>query len=513
MNKVLKKVLLIAAIAIGSVGLVWGILTIVRSASREAVNVYAVSDFMTTDSWGSASQSSGMVTTDKLQKVFLSSTQTVNEIYVTEGQSVKKGDKLLSYDTTLSALDLQMAQIQLERKELALNDLKSELSALRKARSKWALQLEKSVLQSQLEKLQAQISASQGSSADDTIAALLQDGTEERPFYVKGNIIDPARLSARDPGQDCYVVLYTIEDGMFMTTQNVVLKADGTISFFAVTDPISVPLEDGDPRTQLQILLLQKVLEKLDEQLASAYNPLELLLQQKEMQQQIGEAEVELKLATLELQRKQTEMEDGTVYSTLDGVVKVVRDETEAFQNSEAVVEISGGGGYYVSGVISELDLGNIHIGDTVQINSWMTGTSCEGQIVSVEDYPSEQYGWSGGNGNVSYYPFRAFVSEEVNLQENDYVDITYQSSGSRDSWYLENMFIRTESGKSYVYVRGENGALEQRFITTGSSLWGSYTEIRGGLTQDDYIAFPYGKDVTSGAKTREATPDQLYGY
>ena len=41
--------------------------------------------------------------------------------------------------------------------------------------------------------------------------------------------------------------------------------------------------------------------------------------------------------------------------------------------------------------------------------------------------------------------------------------------------------------------------------------LWGSYTQIRGGLTVDDYVAFPYGRDVKPGAATVEATADQLY--
>ena len=31
-------------------------------------------------------------------------------------------------------------------------------------------------------------------------------------------------------------------------------------------------------------------------------------------------------------------------------------------------------------------------------------------------------------------------------------------------------------------------------------------------LTEDDKIAFPYGKDVKEGAKTREVTLDQMYG-
>lgn len=46
-----------------------------------------------------------------------------------------------------------------------------------------------------------------------------------------------------------------------------------------------------------------------------------------------------------------------------------------------------------------------------------------------------------------------------------------------------------------------------------GRDLWGSYTQIRGGLTIDDYVAFPYGRDVVEGAHTQEATTDQLYNY
>ena len=32
-------------------------------------------------------------------------------------------------------------------------------------------------------------------------------------------------------------------------------------------------------------------------------------------------------------------------------------------------------------------------------------------------------------------------------------------------------------------------------------------------LTPEDYVAFPYGRDVVSGAKTEEATVDALYGW
>ena len=71
--------------------------------------------------------------------------------------------------------------------------------------------------------------------------------------------------------------------------------------------------------------------------------------------------------------------------------------------------------------------------------------------------------------------------------------------------------FIRTENGKSYVMARGDNGRLEKRWVQTGRDLWGSYTQIRGGLSLEDYVAFPYGKDVREGAATVEANADELY--
>ncbi len=133
---------------------------------------------------------------------------------------------------------------------------------------------------------------------------------------------------------------------------------------------------------------------------------------------------------------------------------------------------------------------------------------------MEISDYPTDNANsWSDGNSNVSYYPFKVFVSEEANLQEGDWVEMSYQNTAGDDgnTMYLESMFIRSENGKSYVMARGENGKLEKRWVQTGRNLWGSYTQIRGGLTVDDFVAFPYGRDVAEGAGTTEATPDKLY--
>ena len=195
-------------------------------------------------------------------------------------------------------------------------------------------------------------------------------------------------------------------------------------------------------------------------------------------------------------------------------MVKAVRPADEAYNNSEPVVEVSGGGGYYITGALGELDLGKVKLGDTVDISSWMTGASCQGEIVEISDFPTDNSSsWGDGNSNVSYYPFKVFVSEDANLQPGDYVDMSYQKTVTTDgnTIYLQTMFIRTENGKSYVMARGDNGRLEKRWVQTGRDLWGSYTQIRGGLSLEDYVAFPYGKDVREGAATVEASADELY--
>ena len=77
---------------------------------------------------------------------------------------------------------------------------------------------------------------------------------------------------------------------------------------------------------------------------------------------------------------------------------------------------------------------------------------------------------------------------------------------------YLENAFLRTENGESYVYVRGGDNRLEKRVVQTGDSSDGYSTQILSGLSETDYIAFPYGKSVREGAPTREGTREDLYG-
>lgn len=563
MSKKLKKAIIIAACAVGVCGAVWGGLTIARNAQRSDVKVYSVNDFCMTDYWGDTSTTSGMVTTDKIQKVFLSSSQTVNKVWVAEGDSVRKGDKLISYDSTLTQASVEQAKIDYDRQDESLATAKNELEYLKKAKNKETLKQELDKLTAELDALKKKYDEDPAHPYDGDAPVTEGKMDYKKTMTVKGadgsdqtvNVLYYSWLSASrlndskvteiltnlatlradkdHPSVDTYVVLVQrCEDkvgGYVDNTVGLVITetytAGDDTAVPAVPESRSVSFsvrsdlpEFEDTERKYDDAAIKKLQQKIN--LANMY--LENSMEQKDLAkaivdkaQEVKEKEVNLRLAKLSLDKKTKELGDGNVYAEFDGTVKAVRNADEAYNNSEAVIELSGGGGYYVTGTLSEMELGSVKVGDTVSISSWMTGAACEGTIVSIDDYPTTSgNSWGDGNRNVSYYPFKVFVEEDAGLQANDYVDIQYQKAGTQEqgsSLYLQSWFIRTDNGKSYVMARNEDGRLEQRWVQTGRDLWGSYTQIRGGLTTDDYVAFPYGRDVVEGARTVEAAADELY--
>lgn len=549
MNKKLKKTIIIAAVAVAVCGAVWGGLTIARNAQRGDVNVYAVSDFSMTNYWGDTSNTSGTVTTDNLQKIYLSSTQTVSKVYVTEGEQVKKGMKLISYDTTLSETEVERARIQYDRQAGQLQEAKDDLKLLQKAKRKEELEPELDKLKKQLEEEKAKYDQQTGYNSNDPVTEQLLDtktlkdknGQEYKVYYyawpstseltgerLLSGFGGRLRVSETTPKLETNIVLvqrsgdkvggYIQANWGVRVTEN---YRQVSATAYEITQDVQLVTDlpeykdPGHTYNSETIKKLEQKVERVQELVDSAMSWHDLDIAIGEKYKEVNQLETSMKVAKLDLEKKQSELGDGNVYAEFDGTVKAVRDATEAYNSNEAVVEVSGGGGYYVTGTLSEMDLGSVKIGDTVQISSWRTGVSCEGKIVSIDSYPTQNgSNWGDGNSNVSYYPFQVFVSEDANLQPNDYVEMQYQKSAKADaanSMYLQSFFLRSENGKSYVMVRGENDKLEKRWVQTGRDLWGSYTQIRGGLTLEDYVAFPYGRDVVEGAHTKEATADQLY--
>lgn len=487
-------------------------------SNKEPVFVYGFADGIAgmTDYYDYSNESSGMVTTDRVQNVFLSDTQTILEMLVTEGQQVKKGDVLFTYDTTLS--DIALMQKDLSVQQLKL-DLETAQKELRVINSYVPIRYYEVEVPEPTEPPEPVANLADFDLTDkDYLAYSGSGGTSLTPKYCwlkSSAMIDENMMNALFEGVEGDVVFVRLQQ----TSED---KADGDVikEYGLKLMRLTATAEDGTTKKTFRFSFFTPSSgssEPVDPGVEwnSGYTAAEIASMRTAKQEEIKDLEFNIKMGEAEYKIMQKEADSGEVLAEFDGTVYGITDPEMASMMGEPLLTVSGGGGFYVEGAVSELELGNIEIGQKVDVMSWDTGMNYEGTIVEIGQFPQEnEYYYYGGSRNISYYPYKIFIDESAQLRDGFYVSMTLRKSETKsNSLYVNSAFVRTEGATSYVYVRNAEGLLEKRTIQVGGSLWGSYTEVRGGLTADDWIAFPYGKDVKEGAPTQEGTWEDLYGY
>ena len=549
MKNKLKKVIiiiLVVAVLLGAGGGAWYYF---GYRNAEPVYVFPFEYVGMTEYWGDAQESYGPVTTDKIQTIYLSNTQTVTEILVSQGDMVKKGDLLMSFDTTLSDLALERKRLDVEKLKLQLEDANRRLREINSMRPMVIPTVDKEEADKNLGtplKGDYQISGNrdydgskkelalicwlgQNTPVNDTLLEALRVKAEEFQTInandpeknppKKDEAVDGASEPAGTEGptepvqvtvEQFYVIFKVTKDNMSLGQRQswtglIVKKASDTFTFrFFDADGVS---------DHMLAEMGQEEEKKPEIDFGSGYTAAQIAQMRVEQQKTIKNLEFNIKMAEADYKIALTEANDGKIYAEIDGEVVSCLTEEEAKNTMQPILKVSGGGGFYVEGSVSELEKEKMQIGQEVTVNDWNTGMTHTGIIQSLGDFPASGNGWNGmGNPNASFYPFTVFIDGEADLQEGRYVSVMYSSATSENGIYLQNPFLRTEQGKSYVYVMGVDGRLEQRFVQTGKALWGSYTEILSGLSAEDLVAFPYGKNVRPGAAAEEGDLSKLYG-
>lgn len=551
-----KKKIWISAVALvlaAAVG--FGVFALSRQNTR-VIPVFSVS-MLSYMSGGTANrESSGVVTADRVQSVYVSDTQTVTRIHVYEGQKVRKGDVLYSYDTTLSDLTLERKDLAIQQMEINLKTARSELTKLKA--------MKPMVVTTTNPK--PSTSATDKSPTDYMYlnSVYAGSGTASNPyrFWIseKNAVHEELVWELLDGRNLVYVIFQTTKgdktntafSGEFgLKLERLVapteptepaepeptepeestepgeetLPSDEVTEPEAQTEPASVASEgtgdeaptlngknDGytfamnffDPKDEVQLPSTQINWN-------SGYTQAELTSMREEKSAQIAELEYNIKMSKAELAIMKKEAADGKVVADFDGTVVSVLEPDNARYLDMPMLKITGGGGYYVEGAVSELELDSIREGMSVTVNCWESGAVYSGTVTSVGTYPVEdQYVY--GETNVTYYPYKVFIDGEADLQEGAFVTLTYETEAEEQVLYLENAFIRTEGRDSFVYVRNADGLIEKRYIETGISTDGYATPVYSGLTEGDWIAFPYDRELREGMATEEAQIDDLYG-
>ena len=553
---------LVVVLILGAAGS--GLWYFTQNRETEPVKVFPFQYIGMTEYWGDSQESYGPVTTDRIQTIFLSDTQTVTEVLVNQGDTVEKGDLLMTYDTTLSDLALERERLEVEKLKLQLENAQKELKDINKMKP-MVIPTTKPEKEPEQDKGAAlsgdyQISSNQkydGSSQDkalilwagDTVQlndTLLEAVRQKAQTYQQANVPAPTEPAPEAPTEapaDAPAEEPMVEPTVEPTTQPETTPTEPPVavnvnSFFMVVKVTEGNMSLGynkvwqgmevtksengfsfrffdassvkDHMTPKQEITAPSV-PQID--MGSGYTASQIAQMRSDKEKQIKDLKFQIKMKEADYAIKQTEAENGEVIAEIDGIVVSLLSEEEAKETMQPIMKLSGGGGFYVEGSVSELEKEKLQIGQEVTINDWNTGMEYTGTVQSIGDFPSSDGYWNGmGNPNASYYPFTVFIEETADLQEGSYVNVVYSTATTQQGIYLENPFMRSEQGKTYVYVKGADGKLEQRFVATGKALWGSYTEVLDGLTPEDFVAFPYGKNVKAGADTVESDLSELYG-
>lgn len=565
----------VAVVAAAAIGV--GIFAFQKKNSQgKTVYVYGIDIAGMTDYWGDTQQTGARVQSDNVQAVMLSDTQQVTKIHVSQGDTVKKGDLLLSYDTTLTELALEKKRLSVEQLKLQLQEEEDRLAEIRNLQPYTPREDDGGSQPAQIpagddftfdhfpdyaargdvavESWASSYGGYDGSSPDRPLICWTKEGAivDDSLVNEMGAFLQRYRYlmaldeynqaylqfqqdyaqwdESQEPEKgdaptapekpeeanfkvkDFYMIVKSTYDNKTLYYNDafhgmhVYLSSSGFFYIpFNATDVYDYtrPQEPEAPPAQ----------EDTTPDPGPFYTLAEIVQMKEEQQKKILDVKYQIKIAEAEYDIAQREANDGSVKAQVDGKVVSLLTEEEARAQKAPIIKVSGGGGYTLVGSISELNRDKLAIGSEVNITDYRNGTACMGTVQSIGDYPVSTGGYYGdGNPNASSYPFTVFVDESEDLVPGYYVDMQYSLTDSVEGIYLSKPFVRTEKGRSYVYIRGENGRLEQRDVVTGKIVWGNYYQILSGVTAEDYVAFPYGKNVKAGASTEISDYRTLYG-
>ena len=565
MNKkrVIISVSVVAAFVIGYFGILQ-----YRKASRK-VDVVQVST-MNMGGNPMESQMSGLVSDPATQTVTPSASQIISAVYVTEGQAVSVGDKLLAYDITSLNYTVELKKIEISTTQLRLEQAKKELQQLQNTKP-----VERKITPTPTPtpepefKLDTEVGTQVEdnkvwnylNSLTDEDTEFTKDLDEPTPTPTPQTSPVPTPTPAPTPTPTPAVpAVNTYEKGTKANPYHFAIKSDGFLTGKFVKELIQKAETDGktfyvsldvykdDDKTKGLVDSWLVSIDRLKEILGTETNDFakvdlkkhelsfipvphedpvpeiepdgmtasELVRAIHAKESEVREYDIDIRRKQLELSELQTQLADGVVYAKRSGVIKGLKDINHVPTDGTPFLTVAGGTGTEVKGTISELLLTTIQKGTKVSVTSYETGSIYEAVVTQIDNFPTNSdEGFYGGNPNVSMYGFTAYIEKGDDLKQGTYLALSIQQENmDTSSIYLSNAFIRDEHGQKYV-MKDVDGKLVKTYIKTGKVYFNMSTEVLSGLADTDYIAFPYGDGAIEGTRTKIDMDDNamLGGY
>ena len=510
----MKKKLIITILVVALViGLLSGGTFLYRRHQKNAnpIKVYSVA-MINSGGMGYDSHSiNGNITVSSSQNVYIEKEQIVKEVYASEGDAVKAGDKLMLLDMTKQELDLESDKATLEEYNTDLIVLKDELDELYNVTPIADNAADyKSPAEERLEKAE---------NAFDAASAKLSDveatNPDEGEDYIKAgtlkdfsaNYLSDENVPKQEDYQDeaSYQAVLQYRSALKDNIDTDIKTAEDNYKALKEKyDADHKTAEDAFNAAQTEVEEATKAVEEeyKNKEGKKTYTKSQLAEAIKEKESAIESKKLAIRKQEILVKQAETKVDKGTVVATMDGTITKVDLSDENIADGKPVITVSGTTGYQAILNVDEWNLVNIKIGDSVSIMNYDNGMNYEGKVIDIGLSPVDNY-YQGGD--VSYYPVTVSINAaaEDNIYPGQWIEATFDTSSKDmdgDGICLLLPFVKKENGNSYVMVN-ENGYLKKRYVKTGKTYWGYCIEIKSGLSMEDEIAFPYLKDAVEGKK------------
>lgn len=430
--------------------------------------------------------SDGNITDADAQVIYVDSSATIAEVYVSEGDEVSVDTPLFRYDTQATQLELETAQADVASAKAALS-LKNQTLALYQAI--------------------VPVAESNGENTEETTDVLTDaqklpeayggEGTAESPLSylcTEETVLTGEQINAWI--YDGLVVSLEIREGNTL---------EGELLDQWIIDGSQFILVDDTSYWQVSTRsqYYPEVEEEEVDDGSGSYTQSEKNRMISEIQTDIDNLTSQIKQGELSVQKLQSQISESTVKATVPGVVKTIGDP-EKINSSQAFCTISSKSGMVLVGYISELNYEDTRVGDKVSVTSWTSEGVSEATISEISDVPvsSDAYYSYSENPNSSHYQYKAILDDDTGFTIGDAVSVTPVLENVSELIVLEKMYVRTENGESYVMKDDGTGHLTKQVVTAEPTSQSEYVLVTDGLTNEDYIAYPYGKKAVEGFKT-----------
>ncbi len=433
---------------------------------------------------------------------------TVEEVYVREGSSVRKGDPLMRMNTEdieagLASYELQLNIVGLEVEQAKLNQQSKLLAARQEMESSeqsGALATENAALT--VTQLQRAVTQAEDTLADkeeelekwtaclDTLEEDLvtleyyEDMAENHQMDTEGNTWSSILSDFQEYYQDTYGSI----DSMDALEEEIRLTESERAQAQIDLDEARMALSTGELAAQQQ----KESAESSASIASSSYELTEVELEQAVESAQETYDELEDQIEEV----RSLLSEDGIVYAECDGLVAslsveegddvevYIDDDTNLILSYATLLTMTDISSVYVPITISEEDILNVSIGQeaTVTMNAFPNQTfAAEVDTITVDAARS-------GAATVSYTVNVRFAQvNELDMLEGMSAEVTLVQRAARDVLYVNSQAVNFSGGVSTVQVEKADGTTETRTVETGFSN-GQYVEIVSGLSEGETV-------------------------